>query len=228
MADQKTTSEPATPVVSKAGAAYEYIKARIADGTYFPGYRLVLADIAQKVGTSVAPIREAIRKLEAEGLVTIVKNVGAQVATFDPVAYRETIESLALLEGYAIAAAVPHMTPDDIAAAYQINADIDATLRDFDPASFSRRNYEFHHALFRLCPNAYLLEQVEWAWNRLAVIRKAGFTFAPGRAHETIHEHDGILKLIEAGADPREIEVAAREHRFNGLLAYAGEQTSDH
>ena len=54
---------------SKSEQAYAAVKSRIVEGTYTPGYRLVLAKIAEDLGFSVVPVREAIRRLEAEGLV---------------------------------------------------------------------------------------------------------------------------------------------------------------
>ena len=59
---------------SKSEQAYAAVKARIVDGSYSPGYRLVLAKIAEDLGVSVVPVREAIRRLEAEGLVKFERN----------------------------------------------------------------------------------------------------------------------------------------------------------
>ena len=79
--------------LSKSRIAYEWIKARIGDGTFSPGYRLVLGQLAQELGVSVVPIREAIRLLEAEGLVTFERNVGAQVAMVDESDYQHTTQA---------------------------------------------------------------------------------------------------------------------------------------
>ncbi|HWV76031.1 MAG TPA: GntR family transcriptional regulator, partial [Isoptericola sp.] len=66
--------------MSKSQRAYAYLRERIEDGRFVPGYRLVLAQLAGELDMSVVPVREAIRRLEAEGLVTFERNVGAQVA----------------------------------------------------------------------------------------------------------------------------------------------------
>ena len=65
---------------SKSERAYRLIRSRIDSGQYVPGYRLVLAPIAAELDMSVVPVREAIRRLEAEQLVTFERNVGAQVS----------------------------------------------------------------------------------------------------------------------------------------------------
>lgn len=70
-----------SPSLSKAEIAYRWIRERVADQTYQPGHKLVLAQIALELDTSVVPVREAIRRLEADGLVTFERNVGARVST---------------------------------------------------------------------------------------------------------------------------------------------------
>ncbi|HEX6955448.1 MAG TPA: GntR family transcriptional regulator, partial [Agromyces sp.] len=86
---------------SKSKRAYRFVRERIDDGRYVPGYRLVLGQIARELGVSVVPVREAIRLLEAEGLVTYERNVGAQVALVKEAEYLHTMQTLALVEGYA-------------------------------------------------------------------------------------------------------------------------------
>lgn len=56
-------------------------------------------------------------------------------------------------------------------------------------------------------------------WARIELIRKAAFWYAPGRAHASLAEHDGIVDLIENGADPEKIEAAARQHEINTVDA---------
>ena len=69
-----------TGAPSKAQRAYDWIKSQIMTQAFSPGYRLVLASIAETLEMSVVPVREAIRRLEAEGLVTFERNVGARVS----------------------------------------------------------------------------------------------------------------------------------------------------
>ncbi len=122
-----------TATVSKSQLAYRTIKERISDGSYSPGYRLVLGRIAEELGVSAVPVREAIRMLEAEGLVQFERNVGAQVAMLDPTEYQVTMQTLALVEGFATAVSAPHMTPDDVARARAINDAMARTARALRP-----------------------------------------------------------------------------------------------
>ena len=92
---------------SKSQRAYRFLRERIDDGRYVPGYRLVLAQIASELDVSVVPVREAIRRLEAEGLVTFERNVGAQVALIKETEYLHTMQTLSLVEGAATALSAP-------------------------------------------------------------------------------------------------------------------------
>ena len=204
-----------TTTLSKSQLAYQFVKARISDGTYTPGYRLVLGQIAAELGISVVPVREAIRRLEAEGLVTFERNVGAQVAMLDPGEYETTMQTLSLVEGFATAISLPFITADALHRAADLNDEMAQSLRHFDPAAFTRLNLEFHSLLFENCPNPHVLD---------LVLRASTFSFVPGRAHESVSEHAAILRLIEGHADPLEVELAARNHRLATLNAFLAHQ----
>jgi DNA-binding GntR family transcriptional regulator len=210
--------------LSKAQIAHRWITARIRDGTFSPGYRLVLGQIAHELDVSVVPVREAIRLLEAEGLVTFERNVGAQVAMVDESEYQHTMQTLALVEGYAAALAAPLVGPAELAEARALNADLADCLGHFEPARFTALNRDFHAVLFAACPNPQLLDLVERGWNRLSALRTSTFSFVPGRARESVAEHETILGLLEGGAPAAEIEQAVRAHRLATLEAFLAHQ----
>ncbi|WP_025134245.1 GntR family transcriptional regulator [Leucobacter sp. PH1c] len=212
---------------SKSERAYRLIRERIDSGTYVPGYRLVLAPIAAELDMSVVPVREAIRRLEAEQLVTFERNVGAQVSLVKETEYLHTMQTLALVEGSATGLAAPFITPDQIARARAVNETMRESLSAFDPQRFTELNLEFHSVLFETCPNPHILDLVHRGWNRMKVLRNSSFSFVPGRASESVDEHERLLELIERGATPLEIELAAREHRtatLDAVLSHTEEQ----
>lgn len=206
--------------VSKSQRAYDWLQERISRREFAPGYRLVLATIAAELGMSVVPVREAIRRLESQGLVTFERNIGAHVAMIDDSQYRQSMETLAVLEGAATALAARHLTAADLRRARETNARLVATLADFDPHAFTALNQEFHATLFAPCPNPRLLELVTTEWGRLGRLRDSTFAFVPGRARESVREHEALVDLIEAGAPPADVEHAARRHRSATLAAY--------
>ncbi|WP_022924662.1 GntR family transcriptional regulator [Serinicoccus marinus] len=206
--------------LSKSQRAYHWIKERIASQDFTPGYRLVLGSLAGELDMSVVPVREAIRQLEAEGLVTFERNVGARVSMVDDSQYRHSMQALSILEGTATALAARRLTDDDLRAARSLNELMIEMLDHFEPRAFTRLNQEFHSTLYGRCPNPRLLDLVEAEWARLGHLRDSTFSFVPGRAQESVHEHEGILRLIEHGAPLGEIEKAARRHRSATLDAY--------
>ena len=215
-----TASAAAPTTASKSEQAYAAVKSRIVDGTYSPGYRLVLAKIAEDLGVSVVPVREAIRRLEAEGLVTFERNVGATVAGIDPTEYLHTMQTLSILEGAATALSAPLVGEADIARARALNQEMRSCLEHFDPVRFTQLNHDFHSLLFEHCPNPHILDLVHRGWNRLAALRSSTFRFVPGRARNSVDEHEALLRLIESGAGAEDIEKAARLHRSATLDAY--------
>ncbi|WP_369817305.1 GntR family transcriptional regulator [Cellulomonas sp. Root137] len=212
---------------SKSQLAYHWLKERIASEELTPGYRLVLGSIADQLGMSVVPVREAIRRLEAEGLVTFERNVGARVSMIDDTQYRHSMEALAILEGAATALAARHLTDDDLRQARDLNRRLVESLDDFDPHRFTAVNHSFHAVLFAACPNPRMRALVDAEWTRLGHLRDSTFSFVPGRAQESVREHEVLLDLIETGAPLPDIERAARGHRSATLAAYLSHEHPD-
>lgn len=204
---------------SKAEQAYAILKTGIMDGTYGPGFRLVIDQLGRKHGISSVPWRESLRRLEAEGWVEIVPNVGALVRTFDTDAWKRTIRLLARLEGLATALSAPHLTTHDLAHARELNVGMRSALDVFDLTRFGRLNREFHELLCSKCGDDRLVGMVDAEWTRMNVIRRSAFWYAPGRAVESLVEHDRLLELISDSAPFNDIEHAARQHEINTLEA---------
>lgn len=204
---------------SKSKVAHTYLRERIIEGQFGPGYRLVLAAIAKQLDISTVPVREAIRMLEAEGLVSYERNVGAMVAMTDEAEYVTTMQTLAIVEGAATGLARGLLDPGDLDRAREVNRRIAACLAEFDPRKFTLLNREFHALLFGKCANAHLLDLVHRGWARLDVLRDSTFGFVPGRARESVAEHERLLALIAGEASAWDVEFAARTHRTATLDA---------
>jgi DNA-binding GntR family transcriptional regulator len=198
---------------SKAEFCYELLRSRILDGTYVPGYRLVVKELAREIGVSTIPLREALRRLQSDGVVEVVRNVGARVAVFDAEQVEHTLQILARLEGYATAASAPHMTAEQITASREINDRMVEALVEFDPTAFTALNREFHFSIYRHCPDARLRSMLETQWTLLDHMRRSTFSYVPSRARRSVVEHAHILTLISGKADPAEIERVACAHK---------------
>ncbi|WOF24697.1 GntR family transcriptional regulator [Microbacterium betulae] len=219
---------PADPSTSsKSQRAYSWLHERIASHEFGPGHRLVLGPIADTLEMSVVPVREAVRQLEAQGLVTFERNVGARVAVVDAREYVFTMQTLGLVEGAATSLSAPLLTDEALQRAEAVNERLQRLLDDFDPLAFTQLNQQFHSVLYEPCPNPHILDLVHRGWTRLSGLRDSTFAFVPGRAHHSVEEHAEILDLIRSGADPLSIELAARDHRWRTMDAFLAARTPD-
>jgi len=201
-------------IAGKSQRAYEWIHARISDGTFSPGQRLVLSSIASELDMSVVPVREALRRLEAEGIITFERNVGARVAMVDEQEYLLTMQIISIVEAAAIALAAPFLTEDHISELSEINQELEACLSDFDSKVFSTINRRFHDSLLDACPNPELAAYAKAQHARLANVRDDSLAFTFEGAKNSIAEHEQLINLIRSDRDPLDIERLMRAHRM--------------
>ena len=211
---------PQTNKRNKHEQAYNIIRERIFNGIYVPGYRLVMDALSRELGISPVPIREAIRRLEAEGWVEYRPNAGAQVAAVDASKYEEDMTVLALLEGYATALASSHLDSEDVKHLREINASMHNALQSTDIPAFSRLNKRFHFFIYDHCHNDYLIELLRATWDRLEVRGHTDFSYIPQRSWISIEEHTRLLDLIEQHASQDEIEQMIRDHKLRTYEVY--------
>ncbi len=205
---------------TKQERVYQTMRERILSGRYGPGYRVVIETLAEELGVSALPVREAIRRLEAEGLIVHRPNAGAQVAPADPGAFEDEMTVLAVLEGYATAAAAPHLGASGVARLRELTDGMVGAMEQMDPLRFSQLNQEFHAVVYEHCPNPSLVELVSTVGRRLDAIRRTVFVQIPYRASASVAEHRRIVDLIEQGATPAKIERAARDHKLATVASF--------
>jgi DNA-binding GntR family transcriptional regulator len=199
--------------------AYRAIRERIEDAVYRPGQRLVIDALARDLHMSQVPIREAIRRLQAEGWISYRRNSGPEVANVGFDQWRGMLEVLAVLEGYATAIAAAHMRPEDISHLREIVDRMQASLKDFDLLAFSAGNREFHHVIYSRCPNQVLVERISETTAQLDAIRGTVFPSVPQRGVGSNEEHRELIEMLERSDSFDKIEAIAREHKLNFLTA---------
>lgn len=208
------------PATSKQERIYAVLRERILDGAYGPGYRLVIDRIAEEHEVSALPVREAVRRLEAEGLVVFRPNAGAQVTPADPALYEESMNVLALLEGYATARAA-ELAGDQLLARLEAEtATMGHCMEQLDVLGFARANQRFHRIFYDACGNPPLQDLLDTIGRRLDAIRRTVFTQIPYRGLSSIEDHRALIALIRAHAPSAEIESAAREHKQKTIAAF--------
>jgi DNA-binding GntR family transcriptional regulator len=207
------------PSSSKQEGAYLAIRKGITDGTYAPGSRLVADRIARDLAISPVPVREALRRLEAEGFVEFERHVGARVRTLDAEAWVESLEVIAGLDGYVMRLALPHIVQGDIAASRRANKEMRRAIRQGGPEQLKQANQAVHRPLTDRCPNRQLVELLGSSWTRLYLsVQGSVFLYRPDLARIQVDEHEALLRMIENGASPEAIESAVRDHTL-GLVA---------
>mgnify|MGYP001340680546 CR=1 FL=1 len=206
--------------LNKRQYAYQVIRSRILDGTYVPGQRIIIDQIAKEVNSSHIPVREAIHQLESEQLIDYEPNIGAIVKGINDSVYMETLQVLAVLEGYATALSAPNIDSSGIQKLKAINTLMNEHLTKFELDKIAEVNREFHYFIYSFCPNKLLIDEIKEMWERLDVVRHSGFRFFPERTPYSIEEHDKIIELIEERAESELIETFTRNHKLNTLEAF--------
>jgi DNA-binding GntR family transcriptional regulator len=216
----RPAADPPVARQTKQEMVYQTIRDRIMRGVYGPGFRVVIDSIAAELSVSALPVREAIRRLEAEGLLVYRPNVGAQVTPAEPAVFEEDLTVVALLEGYATALAAPTMNKKDLARLRSITDKMVAAMERLDVIAFGGHNHEFHEYFYERCPNASLVQVLREFDRRLDAIRRTVFVHIPYRGALSIAEHRRIIDLIEAGAPSAKIEAAARAHKLATVQSF--------
>lgn len=190
----------------------EALRERIMGGTISPGERLVESRLSDELGVSRMPVREALRQLAAEGLVTIEPRRGASVTAFAPEQVRELVEVRATLEGLNAKLAAQRHDEKQIAEMERILAEgTRMATSDEDQAALLEMNQRFHDALGSIAANSVLQELMRSLRDRTALI------FAPlnrTRGQQNWDEHAAILRAVIKG-DAELASLLAMRHVYN-------------
>ncbi|QJD72076.1 GntR family transcriptional regulator [Marinobacterium sp. LSUCC0821] len=193
---------------SRVEIAYDKLLTAIQEGELKPGTRIREVELAEKFGISRTPIRDAILKLESEGLLIHEARKGAVIKSLS---HREIIELYAMrevLEGTAARYAAQHASSAEIEELNALN-DLMYECRS-EPSRVVSFNRQFHNLLYSCANNRYLLGALRSLSNAMALLGKT--TLAdPVRTEEAFKEHSSIVIAI-AQRDGDSAEFAARKH----------------
>lgn len=189
--------------------AYTRIREAIRSGNLQPGDRVTESEIASWLSMSRTPVREAILRLEAEGLLTHAPRQGLVVARLDYQAVIELYTMRAVLEGTAARLAATHASDVEIEALRDMLAaehNLDAT----QAKQASQLNRRFHETIYRAAHNRYLLKSLGALGDAMVLLGNTTLAL-PGRHDTALAEHANILKAI-SNRDPTTAEEVARDH----------------
>jgi len=202
--------------VNKQERTYEILRDRIHSGVYAPMARLNIDALARELGVSPIPVREALRRLEAQGWVQFKPNAGAIVSPVDSTSWEQAMVALAILEGAATAEAQRRLRKSDFTRLRKIAADMES---QDDPARFGKLNRRLHEVIVARCGNDCLLDLLRQTRDRLDRAGSTMFAYLPERAATAAREHTRLIELLESG-DPAEVEHYARWHKLQMVEAY--------
>jgi DNA-binding GntR family transcriptional regulator len=186
--------DPAVPAAASQRVA-DHLRAAILGGAIGPGERVRQEDIAQRLGASRLPVREALRMLEAEGLIENETNKGARVPRLDMHELDLIYQMRERLEPLALSESVPHLTEADLERLTRLQEEIEA---DTDVGRFLELDRELHLLTYSGCHIDQLTSMVTRLWNSTQHYRRAFVSLSgPSRMWVTNAEHRLLLDAIE-------------------------------
>lgn len=206
--------EPDPPVPTRPVTVRSFVvqtlRTAIATGQFRPGEKLVERELCERFGVSRASIREALRQVEAEGLIVTIPHKGPAVARISVEEARQLYEVRALLEGYAGRKFAERRRPEDVAALASALNRLRTAIESGNGSDLLSAKTEFYAALMAGCGNAYVGQMLTAVQNRITVLRFTSMT-QPGRSRNSLAEIEAVYDAIVSG-DADSADVLCRKH----------------
>lgn len=189
--------------VKAAEAAYEALRDNILSGRFAPDDRLTEVTVAERLGLSRTPVREALKRLIIEGFLTREKGQGLRVTTLDADEVQQIFRIRLMLESYAAGRAALHATPDEIAELKRlagVMTDHTPPRSAGDYAAISQANAAFHRTVMQAARSARLGAMLSMAVNLGLVLRTYRMYSGRDLIRQSNHHHE-IAEAIAAGAE---------------------------
>ncbi len=203
---------------------FEHLREAIIKGVLKPGERLMEMQLAEEMGVSRTPVREAIRKLELEGLVIMVPRRGAYVSDLSIKDVAETFEIRGALEAMAAGLAAERINDDELEEIERILVKISESIEKNDIKAVIEHDESFHAILYKASHNDRLVQIISNLREHIQRFRSTSLT-APGRLKAVLFEHRQIAEAISE----RNAELAQRlaqehiENAENALMEWIKE-----
>jgi DNA-binding GntR family transcriptional regulator len=206
-------------LVTKADRAYEGIRRAILTGVLQPKEQINPKEVAAELGMSIIPVREALRRLEQEGLIVIKPHIGAAVRELPIAELRENLLIRSELEALAARLAAPLMTKQSLADLQRLIDKMDACIRTKHYEQFGALNRQFHMTAYDVIPERGLIRLIEQQWDQ--VPRAASvFALVPEHAIAAQQEHLQIFDAFKRG-DAEAAAELTREHKLRARVVQA-------
>jgi DNA-binding GntR family transcriptional regulator len=177
-------------------AVYQRLKDSIVRGEIPPGSKIVETLISRKLGVSRTPLREAINRLEQDGLVKLIPRRGTFVHTQSVAEIIESLEIREVLEGLAARLAAAHTPPDIIQKMKGCFDDFSPNTVEKSIQNYALQNVRFHHLVIQASQNRRLITLIRNLYDQMDMVRLHTIVL-PGRAKKSLAEHWMLIRLIE-------------------------------
>lgn len=205
---------------SKKDLVIDWLREAIITGEFQAGHHLRQEELAERLGVSITPVREALSELRAAGLLTQQANRGARVADTDPRLLAETAMLRSNLEPLAARLGAANLTAKDLELLRQLQDRFDNLVREGQTQDLRKLNYQIHMSIYRAAGSPLLLEFIAQLWARLPWDI---LSVVPDQSARSLHEHARLLAALEQ-RDGDAAEQLTREHishSADALLKFA-------
>ncbi len=187
---------------------FEAMREAIISGVLKPGERLMEIQLAEEMGVSRTPVREAIRKLELEGFVVMIPRKGAYVAGVSHKDVADVFEIRAALEGLAAGLAAERVTEDEIEQMERVLFYKEGEERDLE--MIVKSDTDFHALVYKASRNQRLVQILENLREQIQRFRATSLA-VPGRVRDALEEHRAIVEAL-ANHDVEKAQELANSH----------------
>ena len=187
---------------TKVDLAFEGLQQAILTGVIKPGERLTIAQLSEQLDMSSTPIREAIRLLEADGVITNEPHRGSTVVDISPEDAQELYLIRAPVESLATRLATPHLSSVDIERLLELHRNMGAAVESEDDEALTQANASWHLYIYSASNATYLPRLILRLWMPF----RWGGLWVPERRQQAYREHTEIMEALQA----RDADVAAR------------------
>ena len=191
-------------------AVCETLRDAIRKGILEPGERLMEVQLADELGISRTPVREAIRKLEQEGYVIMMPRRGTYVSDISTNDVKEIFEIRSALESLATGLAARRIEQDELETLQNLLVEIEGYIAKNDIEKIVETDIKFHGLLYKVSRNERLVNIISNLKEQLARFRTLSMSY-PGRLQETLEEHSEMVEAI-ANGDVSAARDAAEHH----------------
>lgn len=209
------------PFRTKNEIVYDFLKTNILNQKLVPGERIVIKDVAKKLNISDIPVREAIKRLETEGLINVIPHVGARVVEINREDIREIYLIRSELESLATRLASKFMREKNFDKLEKIIKESEELLASGRYEKFGELNKRFHMEIYGCTPYKLLLKIISDLWASSHMVRSV-FLMAPDRCEESLEEHKLILQALRAGKSKVAGELVGQQKMaaWNAILQF--------